>query len=550
MAACLRRCHANGGAAAWSSRRVEMRRLQEPSPGADILEKRRATVKRTRGTHLAKNRSTFGFIIDRLGVRTTDLAKQLPADASLVSKWKSGARNLTEGSVYFDDVVRILMERAEGDDLGLLRGTLAELFPTARLDGRRQVERCLRLALSGRTPAPAHDVSSQAFEGARAVPTLMFEGAQGRREAIFRLLEFAEDVREPGRIAFVDTDALNWVWEDEEFSHQFSRRLLSLLDRGFRATFAVRLSASLGEFQRFFDACSPVIFHKNVEWHYVQYYDAPIVGVSLAMLNRAVSSLGMFTDSSQMTTMVFQDHAVILQQERFMRDFIQRCNPLFHYFKPFDIPRVVPDAPGLLRDRSFIAFLPDPAFISAERGLVEQILESNGLDLESERCRDVLGLNAFFRDISGVHADGGFPARQETVFIFQLDEMVARARRGTVVSRSLSLSCEREVVVRPSQHAAELESLAGQLMRNEHLHIVLAMDGELNLPPMNCWCSQRELFVQMNSRGFRYCSEGTVVSVAVGALQQCIHRVPPERRERESVASILVGLADGLRAAG
>ena len=173
---------------------------------------------------------------------------------------------------------------------------------------------------------------------------------------------------------------------------------------------------------------------------------------------------------------------------------------------------------------------------------------AQALALDSNRCRDVLRLNAFFRTISAIHADEGFPEQQQTTFIFQLEKMMTRAEQGTVTSRSLSLSCQREILVRPRFHAAELRGLANLLRSTDHLHIVLAMDGDFNLPPMNCWCSQRELLVQMNSQGFRYCDEGTVVSIAVDALEQCRHRVPPERRERESVAAILVDLADRLDA--
>ena len=498
-----------------------------------------------------RNRTTFGLVVDRLGVRTTDLARALSADASLVSKWKTGTRTLAEGSVYFDDVVAYLMAHAARDGYRRLYDVLAELYPALRVADASQARRCLRLALSGRVPAPARaDGTEAAFAGAQAIPALTFGGAAGRRAALDGILACAEEAPAPGHVDIVDTDALGWLWEDEAYAQAFQRRLLALLDRGFRATIAVRLSASLGEFQRFFDACSSIIFHKNVDWHYVRYYGAPLVGISLVMLDRTVCSVGMCTAESEMTTMVFRDRDVIGRQARFMRDFVGRCTPLLPYFTPFDIPRLVPDPDALTRGRPLIAYLPDPAFIAAERDLVAQILVDNGMSPDSPRFRDVLGLNGFFRALSGLNADGGFPPDRDAVFVFQLEEMVARARRGTVVSRSLSLSCEREIVVQAPRHAAELLSLADQLRHNERLHVVLAKDGEMSLPAMNCWCLQPGMFVQMNSRGFRSCNEETVTSVATAALRQGVQRVPPERRERASVAAILEDLARGMPDAG
>lgn len=60
-----------------------------------------------------KNRtlSMVGFFIDSLHIKTVSMAAALHVDASLISKWKSGKRILTDKSMYFDDVIAYFLEQ-------------------------------------------------------------------------------------------------------------------------------------------------------------------------------------------------------------------------------------------------------------------------------------------------------------------------------------------------------------------------------------------------------------------------------------------------------
>ena len=53
----------------------------------------------------ARNQSAFGYIMNYTNTPTVQMAQALHIDASLVSKWKTGARNLSAKSIYFADVV-------------------------------------------------------------------------------------------------------------------------------------------------------------------------------------------------------------------------------------------------------------------------------------------------------------------------------------------------------------------------------------------------------------------------------------------------------------
>lgn len=494
-----------------------------------------------------KKLSTLGYIMDFLNIPTTIMAKSLHVDPSLISKWKSGARQLTEQSVYFDDVIRFLLESSINDDYRTLRSALSDLFPHEQLEEYPQIEKYLRYALSDKGSDVTTDNSQVMFGNIKTVPVMIFDEMEGRHDAVNKLFDYAESISDPGELTFIDTDSFQWIWQDHGFSLLFTQRLLKLLNKGYHAVFAIRNSSSKENFRSFFDSCSPVIFHKNVSWYYVQYYDVPIIGFSLMLINHSISVIGMFTQETNMTTMVFKDSSVILQHEYFAKNFIQKCIPLFEDFQPFDMPEIIADTPRFRRKRAFYAFLPVPAFIAADTGLLKEILYENQVDEQSDIFQNVLELNRFFQELSGIHNNGEVQDNQETVLIFQIEKMLERVKQKTFESNSLTLSCKKKIKIKPEQYAAELRSLAHTQLSDPNIHIVLVSEKDaVSLPYINCWCMQNSYLLQMYDKSFCLCEESTVVSVAFNALERCIHKIPPERMERQSVADFLTELAEEL----
>jgi hypothetical protein len=279
----------------------------------------------------------------------------------------------------------------------------------------------------------------------------------------------------------------------------------------------------------------------------VQYYDAPIVGISQIVVNHAVSMVGMFSNRESMSTMLFTDSSVVLQHENFATSFISKCIPLFENFTPSDMPSIIANMPHLRRKKAFYSFLPVPAFVAVDIELVKDILHTNGIEPTSEEYKNVMDVNTMFHKISGLHNAKPPTGNNETVLIFQLEKMLARVKKGTFVSSSLTHFCHRDIVIQPRQHALELRQLIKILQTQKNIHVVLASEKDVgSLPSMNCWCMLDSYVIQMYDKGFRFCEESTVVSTASNALVRCMHKVPPTRRDNFSVINYLGDMAKTL----
>ena len=164
--------------------------------------------------------SILGHIMNLLGIQTSAMAQALHVDASLVSKWKSGARHLNKNSAYFDDVIDYILESGGDDRYEALRSALNDIFPQGLSDDTNDdpdTEQLLRRALAD--GAAVQTVSDNRLtSGLTTIPTAVFDGNAGRRDAVKRLLEYACSMEEPGELTFIDSDEFRWMTDDREYS--------------------------------------------------------------------------------------------------------------------------------------------------------------------------------------------------------------------------------------------------------------------------------------------------------------------------------------------
>lgn len=492
-----------------------------------------------------KTLSILGYIMEQLNIKTVAMARSLHVDASLISKWKTGDRKLSTNSVYFDDIINYLLEQDRLNDLDQLKTALTYLYPHENLDDYVLTEKLLRQSLLNTTidtPSLENKVLSN---DTNVVQTLVFEENQGRREAMSRLLDFAESMTTPGEFVFIDSEEYNWLIEDSQFAQQFTTRIANLLKAGFHAKFVIHYSSYRARFIHLFDACSQLIFHRNVNWYYSKYYDENIFQFSFFVLNRSVSLLGISAGNADSSTMIFADSASVTRHESLAKNVLNHpdCECLFTDFKLSEFPNVIDNIYQYRKESTFYSFLPAPAFFAADSHLLKDILISN--HLEKDRMQHCLALNERMREITSSYFSKQFNFPQPFIYIFQLEEMIRRAKSNPFISRSLTILADKTIKISPEQYAKELRMLANGLTKHSNLHIILVSTRDnISLPSINCWCKQNECMMQMDKIGFRMCDEINFVNATSTALEYCMKKVPPERKEKKYVRQFLLELAD------
>lgn len=492
-----------------------------------------------------KSLSPLGYLMECLGIQTVSMSRILHVDASLVSKWKTGNRNLSEKSIYFNNIVDYIIEQSKNSNYESLKSALMDLYPHKEISDDSQIKPLLRQALA---TSKSHEASKEQrilLEDAKVVPALIFEDNSGRRNAISKLLDYAEAMTSPGDIVFFDSEEFNWLLEDNNFSEQFTERIENLLRNGFHAKFVIHYSSYRDRFVRLFNTCSPLIFHRNVEWYYYEYYDETMFNFSFFILNRAISLIGLSAENANSTTMVFTDNPLVIQHEVLTNHVIAQCKRLFTNFNPSQIAEVVNSIYYFNRKNAFYSFLPAPAFMSVKEDLLKDVLKYN--DITEDNIQKCLELNNKLRKITCSYFAKGDIQKEPFIHIFQLEEMIKRAKARPFISGSLTLLGGKDVKIHPKQYAKELRDLADGLIKHDNLQIILVSEKDsISLPAINCWCKQNTWMVQMDKEGFRLSDEISIVNAASTALERCIRKVPPERKDKHLVRQYLLDLANEL----
>lgn len=432
-----------------------------------------------------KTLSSLGYLLERLGISSAELARELHIDASLVSKWKSGARPLSRRSPYFHKVVQFFcaLERENSDDCDdSLLSVLQEIAPLAASSDKRQQAKLLEKILGEERAYLSERLKNSRAK--RHIEVALYDKNQGRRDATTELLNIAETMDKPGSLIFVETEQFSWLLEDSEYCAEWCRRVYELLEKGFTATVALHFTLRKDVFSEFFIKCSPLLFHRNIEWYCHEFYDEDVYWFSFAILEHSMSVMGMSMAAHQCTSAVFTDSYSVQQHKNVASMVIRSCREIFRNFSAIEVwdflklfERWAPVGDVIY------SFLPAPVMICTRRDLLLEILQSNKVnDVVLSRCME---LNAALRKMLADHTQSG----SVTAFweIFQLEEMERRINEP-FISCSLSLLGAEKIIISRKQYALALRNVIKQMKSHSWFNVALISEKTQLLPKLNCWC--------------------------------------------------------------
>ena len=498
----------------------------------------------------AKSQPPLGILLKSLKVSVTALAKHLHVDASLVSKWNTGQRRLSSTSDYFESILDFFIapkeDKADEDLKIRLTELLREFSPLGSFETTEELRECLRAFLSER---PCFSLPQTSIEASRASGTarvLLYDGSQGRRNAINDVLDLAESMTVPGEIIYTECEEYRWLLEDHSYAQQWRNRLYKLLEKGFKATFILHFTVYHERFFSFFRHCNYLLFHRNLDWYYHEYYDDEVHWFSFFILEHARSVMGLSMGEGQCDTTVFTDARSIAQHKRVAEMVKHSSSPLFTKFPQC---RLLPSLGELFKsewhDGTVFSFLPVPLTASTHPELLEEVLRDN--EISASMTRRCLKENLIFAKMMEKQTQLGDSSANQIVTIYQIEAMKRRISEGGFTSCSLTLMTGKPVWVTKEQYARSILHVVEDIDANPRHTVVLASDEDhIYLPDLNCWCKGREWMIQMDLEGVRFSKEDVMVRAAHFALEQCLRKIPPVRRQETHVRRILLQMADEL----
>lgn len=484
-------------------------------------------------TGIRKPLTSLGYLMERLGISSAMLAKELHLDASLVRKWKRGSRSLSRRLPYFQEVLQFFWDWGQHDSCRMLLSALQEIHPTACFSDKEEFFVLLSDILEGGAPCVPAAPADRRATG--RVEVTLYDRTRGHRYAMDALLKMAEMMDRPGHLIFIESELFSWLLDDKEYCALWCRRLYALLNRGFTATIALHFTLQNDLFSLFFVKCSPLLFHRNIEWYAHNFYDDNIYYFSFAVLEHSMSIMTIPLADNQSTSMVFTDSYSVQQHKNVAATVLRSCRRIFRNF-------------SAIQARSFIelfkrwpplgdvlyTFLPVPAMIYAEEGLLRRILSNN--NVSESVFSNCLEMNRMLHAMFAQHRkDLAITSIWE---IFQIEEMERRINEG-FISCSLSLLGLDHIIVERREYAQALENIVGYLKKYPWFNVALVSEKDQLLPNMNCWCMKSCWTAQMDDEGLRFCDEPTFSTATSTALEISLRQIPAARKNKTDVEAIL-----------
>ena len=279
------------------------------------------------------------------------LAKALSVDPSLVSRWKSGARELPQKSEYVMDIARyftyhcqdvtslceildIRKERAVSSKEILLQALWKwlsdEKSPTADLANRFIAE--LNQNKISKLPPFNPEHLNQYNAGIR-LSVDAYRGNEGKRYAVLRFLEEVISCKKKSTLLLYSDEPMDWIIEDSNFSLLWAQLLIEVIKAGHRIVIIHTVTRNIKELLVAIERWMPLYMSGSIEPYYYPGYSESIFKRSLFVAPGIAGISSNTISPSETSEQLFhKDPSMLTVLEQEFNAYLRVCRPLMQIF--------------------------------------------------------------------------------------------------------------------------------------------------------------------------------------------------------------------------
>lgn len=192
--------------------------------------------------------SRLSILMDNFAISGKDLAGLLHIDSSLVSKWRSGKRNLKPNSVYTMQIIKHVMALDSNNQYAKIRLMLSQDYMNIFKCSEQEITLFLKDWLTS-----AKEISENTrdyfdeiknLRSTSLLTTYTLSGLNGRRQAVQFFLKYAQSLSPGVEMWCYTTENSKWFFENSEFLNEWCMRNMSLLGEENRIKVIHPLSSS------------------------------------------------------------------------------------------------------------------------------------------------------------------------------------------------------------------------------------------------------------------------------------------------------------------
>lgn len=284
-------------------------------------------------------------------VPNNKLAKALSVDPSLVSRWRSGKRNLPQNSGYLMDIARYFSYHCQ--DLACLCEVLDIPYDQA-VSSREKLLKSLYKWLSdekspsidlanrfiaqlneSKTPKlpPFNPEQLNRYSSSMRLSVDAYRGNEGKRLAVLRFLETVIACKKKSTLLLYSDEPMDWIVEDSNFSLLWAQLLVEVIKVGHRIVIIHTVTRNIKELLMAIDRWMPLYLSGSIEPYYYPGYSESIFKRSLFVApGIAAISSNTISPSETSEQLFHEDPAMLKVLEDEFNTYLKVCRPLMQIF--------------------------------------------------------------------------------------------------------------------------------------------------------------------------------------------------------------------------
>lgn len=274
----------------------------------------------------------LSYLLKILKISPQDLSDYLNVHRTLVSKWKSGARNVDANSKYLNNLIDYIVIRNEELQLNTLENLMLSLYGYnhKKSKNQQQLKKYVKSLLLDDNFINNEKKKFEKYHDSLYVAGVpIFNTENSVKKIMLHILDLAEEQAKPSNITCLCTNSFDQAVSELSFRTQWIDRIIALLNRDYKLTIVF---SSYDDNTNIFMRFHKLFLHKNCTIMKYNSYIGDIFNPSIHLVeNRAIMlSLQVLNGKTLMhSTALFTDPVSVETYAAICTNIIKKSKLLF-----------------------------------------------------------------------------------------------------------------------------------------------------------------------------------------------------------------------------
>lgn len=331
-----------------------------------------------------KSYTQLSLILDHLFIKSKDMASAIHVDASMVSRWRTGKRMLSNRSEHYANIIAFILDWDERMSYQNIISFLIDYYPSHSYETREEVKDAIDMWLSEKN-ITSGSPSSHALVPPQAsnIGLNVLETTIQKKNAMLFLLDVAVSLSDNRNLYILLDTFVDKLLSEEKFYNNWIERLKAATAKGVTVHFIYSsyfLSSSIINMDNFLKLC----FSQNYHAYYMTKSSGYPFMLCVLEESFAITNFVHIPNEKSSSFYTFSNRDLLYRFQHYYMEQLKSCQSFINYSsyptRFFDRVNFSSDP-----ERKLCCYDPTPFLFPVPPELFEELMDCNDFDAETKK---------------------------------------------------------------------------------------------------------------------------------------------------------------------